>query len=468
MKVVVLLALALAVSAKNPGVTGSVDQTTLTNALNLAAGIGIQIAPNNYGNYTTNLKYSIFDLHIIITDITLKSVSYDSASTGIQVQSPNFFTVTVSGINANGQANYQTKMGLVDLTGVAIVEASNINAVVNVTVTATSGGMPQLAVNSAIVSVGGVTVSSSLPSALNNFINSEISKQISSLQSTISGLIDQNIPKLNTLLAGLSPVVAIPNTQLEINLGLSADPMVVNDNYIAGGLDGTLFNKLIGEPATEAAPGLPYRSPLSEGFQGQVSDYAITQALVNLAALYTYTLTSMPPGVPFDLDTDTLSILIPALSTVYGSAQPMNLKFYYDTTLPAPQFTTQNGVATVSGTVSMDLLVNANNAGFSKAVTLQVAFSLSGTAGLSGTTVSANISSYTIDNVNPINSQVGQLNGPSIATGLEQFIGTFISLVNKAIASNSVTFPTIPYGVTISADDVQAQSGYVAAGVNVA
>jgi hypothetical protein len=176
----------------------------------------------------------------------------------------------------------------------------------------------------------------------------------------------------------------------------------------------------------------------------------------------------MPPGVPFGLDTDTLSILIPALDTVYGSEQPMSLKFYYDTTLPAPQFSTQNGVATVSGTVSVDLLVNPNSAGWTKAVTLQVAFSLSGTAGLSGTTVSANISSYTIDNVNPIDSQVGELNGPSIATGLEQFIGTFISLVNKAIAANTVVFPTIPYGVTISADDVQAQSGYVAAGVSVA
>lgn len=468
MKAVLLLALVLAVSAKNPGASGSVDQDTLTSVLNLAAGIGIQLAPGNYGNYTTSVKYSIFDLHITITDITLKSVTYDAASTGVALVSPNFIIVTLAGIAANGQANYQTKMGLVDLSGVAIVEANDISAVVNVTVTATSDGLPQLTVNSATSSIGSVTVSSSLPSDLNSFINSEINKQLSSLQASIPSLIEKYVPQVNSMLAALNPVVSIPNSVLEVNLALSSDPMVVNNNYIAGGIDATVFNMNTGEPNSEANPGLPYRSQLSEGFQGLVSDYAITQALVSVASLYTYTLTSLPPSVSFPLDTDTLAILISSITTVYGSAQPVNLKFYYNTTLPAPTFSTVSGVATVSGTVNMDILVNPNSQGWTNAVTLEVAFSVSGTAALCGTTVTANIASYTIDNVVPLNSQLGVLSGAVIATGLEQFIGSFLSQVNQAIASNTVTFPTLPYGLTISADDVEAQYGYTTAGITIA
>lgn len=431
MKVLLVLSLLLAVGTANPGLQAALNVADVNQILMIAYAFGLTTATFDLGNFSIAENVQpLGAVSLNLTNINITSISVDYANSVFTFQSPNFITYNVFDLSILATAGYSISVGGFPLSpGHMNISLSNTNATANLTVYAVNE-QPQVSVNNFALQLGSIDVETDLPAEFNEMINQLITQEAGPLSSMIPGLIAQYLPIVNQALAGLNLKVAVPGTDLDIDLGLASSPEILDDEVLVVGLDGTVYQG--GKPvAAGNAVSIPAQGVVSEGVQIGVTDFLVNSLLTPLWPYVNYTIDTLPAYLGSELTTDMCADVLPQLQETFGKGLPVSLTVRAN----GPIAYGTNGKVNVQAHALLDVKVKTGLFHWTLAATFAVKADIVATATVQNNVASVKIESFSLPSISVVHSFIGTLAIDVLKPAIDLTIKIVVSKVNDKLKS---------------------------------
>lgn len=459
MKALVVLCLALSLAAANPGLQAALQLADVNQILMIAYAFGLTTAHFDLGNYSINMPSPLGQLSAELTNINITEISVDYANSVFSFQSPNVLTYNLFDLYVFGTLGYNINVGGFPLTpGNANLTLSGTNATVSLILSELNGS-PQVAITNFALAIGTIDFETSLPAEFNQIINEVIEGQVANLTKLIPSLLASYEPLINKVLAELDLKIAIPNTDVAIDLGLASDPQILDDSVLVIGLDGTVYQN--GSPVPAGTPvSIPPQGGLSEGVQIGVSDVFVNSLLTPLWPLFSYNLESLPASMNGEMTTDAAAQILPELQETFGKGLPIKLTIRSG----GPISYNTNGDLNINAHVLIDVSVQTGLFHWTLGATFAAKLDLVASADVQNNVASASIKSCKLASISVVHSFIGNIVVKTLEPAIMLAIKLAIPKINAELKSIVIPLP-MGLGSFIQTDDVLVQTGYVLAGL---
>lgn len=459
MKALVVLCLALSLAAANPGLQAALQLADVNQILMIAYAFGLTSAHFDLGNYDISLPSPLGQLSAELTNINITQISVDYVSSVFSFQSPNMLTYDIYDLYVFGTLGYSLNVGGFPLTpGNANLTVSGTNATVSLILSAENGS-PQIAITNVALAIGTVDFETSLPAEFNEIINEVIAGQIANLTKLVPSLVAGFEPAINQALAGLDLKIALPSTDVAIDLGLASDPQIIDDTLLIVGLDGTVYQNGTPVPAG-ASVSIPPQGILSEGVQIGVTDVVVNSLLTPLWPLFNYSLATLPGFMNAEMTTDTAASILPELQEAFGKGLPVKLNIRSG----GPISYNTNGDLNVNAHVLIDVSVQTGLFHWTLGATFAAKLDLVVAADVQNNVASASIKTCKLASISVVHSFIGTIAVKALEPALLLAIKLSIPKINAELKSINIPLP-MGIGSFIQTDDVKIGTGYILAGL---
>ena len=458
MKASLLCCLLLSLVAANPGLQAALELSDVNQILMIGYAFGLAGKSFSLGSYSVNMPSPLGQLTAELEDITLEQVSLDFADSVLSFQSPDVITYNLLDLSIEGTMEYNITVGDFPLTpGPANFSLSSTNATVSFIVSATSNGNPQLTFTNFDLELGTVLLNTSLPADFNQIINELLGEEVGNLTKQLPAMLGQYVPTVNQMLAGLDLKIAIPNTDVAIDLGLESDPQIINDSQLVIGLCGTVYDN--GAPVPAGTPVVvPSQYALSEGVQFGVTDAFVNALLTPLWPLFSYTISTS--FLETDLTTDVFEEYLPELLETFGKGLPVKL----DIRSGGPISYRTDGDLYVDAHLLMDVSVKTGLFHWTLGATFAVKVDTAIAASVHNNVASADIKSCKLASISVVHSFIGTITVKMLEPLIELVLKIVLGKVNDKMRDIAIPLPD-GIGNFIQTDDVLIGNGYILAGL---
>jgi len=459
MKALVVLCLALSLAAANPGLQAALQLADVNQILMIAYAFGLTTAHFDLGNYDINMPSPLGQLDAALTNINITEISVDYANSVFSFQSPNLLTYNIYDLYVFGTLGYSLNVGGFPLTpGNANLTVSGTNVTVSLILSALNGS-PQVAITNVALAVGAVDFETTLPAEFNQIINGVIAGQVANLTKLVPSLVASYEPAINQVLAGLDLKIAIPNTDVAIDLGLASDPQIVDDSILVIGLDGTVYQN--GTPVPAGTPvSIPSQGTLSEGVQIGLTDVVVNSLLTPLWPLFSYSVATLPAFMDSEMTTDAAASILPELQEAFGKGLPVKLNIRSG----GPISYNTNGDLNVNAHVLIDVSVQTGLFHWTLGATFAAKLDLVVAADIQNNVASASIKTCKLASISVVHSFIGNIAVKALEPALLLAIKLIVPKINAQLKSIDIPLP-MGIGSFIQTDDVAISTGYILAGL---
>lgn len=450
-----LLSLCAPMQAVDPGLQLSIRESWLNSLWpTLLSEVRSLILNRNFGNFSIAYPLDLGTIYLNLTDLTVTDVSLDVTNSSVYLSSPNYFNITMLGVNVTVNSGYSAKYTISKYEGIGQVAISNVAISTNFTLFQVNN-KPQITINDLIIDPGTLTLESNLSSIISKIVVDAAESELNSLSKTALSRISGYITTANRLLSLINMQFKLGD-EFMVDAGL-VEGFKVQDGVVAMGVNGTFYLKSTqggGISPTELVS-LPVDFEFNEGIGVMVSDYSVSSAIQSYVAGMDLFVEKLPHNLSIALTTNTVAVLFPQLKTTYGANVPIAL--HISSGEPLPQYFTSNGLINLLANLKVEFLVLQTGQWVS-GLTISFNTTLSLAASIRNNQAVGELQSLNLTDFEVIQSNVGEVNFYLLNVLVQDALETYRPAINSML-SYDIEVPSW-MSIEVGDNDFAVSSGY--------
>jgi hypothetical protein len=187
------------------------------------------------------VKLGLTSLDAKFYNLTISNIVIDLNQTNVAFVEPNAVKITVTGVGLKLNCDYDIQYGPIRYTGSnANVTDTGASLQMTLNFTANADNKPQFLVKAVQLNLGSIYVQTG--KWYNGSVNAFIKVNKGTFQNIFEDLIKSEVSVLDTTLAALGWQLAVPKTDIKIDLRYYGAPTVLNSQVLYLPFNGTIFS----------------------------------------------------------------------------------------------------------------------------------------------------------------------------------------------------------------------------------